>query len=610
MDQQERVKLSKKLSYLLRHGAEELGLTIQSDGYIQINHILRCPGYRGSSFHKISEVVEKCSKKRFEMKQDPPETGPWFIRASQGHTMKIIQDTELLTSILLSDSINYCIHGTYVEFLNLIQSNGLSKMQRNHIHFAEGLPGDHGVISGMRGNCTAVVIVDMKKAIEDGILFYRSTNNVILSPGMGETGIIPPKYFVEILIRKNPQCPFQSLTTSTTAPNSGTLTSVVAVPLVAVPPSPSVAVAPPPPPETSKSRVQHLSVPPNSSFARTDDKQQVPSVTSAPMSWAKHLQLTAPASSSLASAPPLKSNPPSSFVTPPPSSREISSSTSVDYYCIIDFEATCLEEVRINPQEIIEFPAIMINAHTMKTVEEELGPGHGVFHSYVKPIHHPKLSSFCTDLTGIEQSTVDHSPIFSLVYQQFLHFLQPYTRSSSVTSSSSSSSSSSQPLPPLPPHAYSPLTYSNIVFVSHGDFDFKTALSSQCQLSSQQSIVNSWINIKTIFTNLEIKNQLFLSNIVTETTQLGSTNTMTNRREKKKTHQQQQKRGRRQGLGMAAMLDTLNLPLIGRHHSGIDDSRNIARIFLELVRRGGDLSLYSTMPREYHRPSHAPGSKR
>jgi len=42
-----------------------------------------------------------------------------------------------------------------------------------------------------------------------------------------------------------------------------------------------------------------------------------------------------------------------------------------------------------------------------------------------------------------------------------------------------------------------------------------------------------------------------------------------------------------EGRGMAGMLQCLGLRLKGRHHSGIDDSRNIARIFQELLCRFG-----------------------
>ena len=44
--------------------------------------------------------------------------------------------------------------------------------------------------------------------------------------------------------------------------------------------------------------------------------------------------------------------------------------------------------------------------------------------------------------------------------------------------------------------------------------------------------------------------------------------------------------GHRKAPGMAGMLAALGLPLVGHHHLGIDDSRNIASIVGELARRG------------------------
>ncbi|KAH3856764.1 hypothetical protein DPMN_099358 [Dreissena polymorpha] len=78
---------------------------------------------------------------------------------------------------------------------------GLSRMKRNHIHMAMGEPGDNCVTSGMRSSCEVTIRIDLKKAMEDGIKFFVSANNVILSPG-NEDGLIPPKYFELVMDRK------------------------------------------------------------------------------------------------------------------------------------------------------------------------------------------------------------------------------------------------------------------------------------------------------------------------------------------------------------------------------------------------------------------------
>ncbi len=63
-----------------------------------------------------------------------------------------------------------------------------------------------------------------------------------------------------------------------------------------------------------------------------------------------------------------------------------------DYFLVLDFEATCIKDMRINPQEIIEFPCLLVNSRTFE-VEAR-------FHRYVKPVYRPKLSPFCIKLTG------------------------------------------------------------------------------------------------------------------------------------------------------------------------------------------------------------------
>lgn len=47
--------------------------------------------------------------------------------------------------------------------------------------------------------------------------------------------------------------------------------------------------------------------------------------------------------------------------------------------------------------------------------------------------------------------------------------------------------------------------------------------------------------------------------------------------------------------GMSAMLRRLNLPLVGHHHSGIDDARNIARIVARIALLGAEIDATSVL---------------
>ena len=46
--------------------------------------------------------------------------------------------------------------------------------------------------------------------------------------------------------------------------------------------------------------------------------------------------------------------------------------------------------------------------------------------------------------------------------------------------------------------------------------------------------------------------------------------------------------------GMAGMLRELRIELAGKHHCGIDDCRNIAKVCVELINRYGEGALYET----------------
>jgi len=72
-------------------------------------------------------------------------------------------------------------------------------MRRAYIHFAKGLPGEEGVISGMRSSCEVFIYLDVEQCFEDNIKFLISTNGVILSEGRYDTKTIPIVYFKKVV---------------------------------------------------------------------------------------------------------------------------------------------------------------------------------------------------------------------------------------------------------------------------------------------------------------------------------------------------------------------------------------------------------------------------
>jgi 2'-phosphotransferase len=192
---------SRALSWALRHAAPELGLTMTCDGYVPVHEILqhKHAKFKGFTLEEIRTMVASNDKQRFSIKED--EHGTVCIRANQGHSIPGVDAEALLTRISAEElSTLTIVHGTYHDpWEKYICHQGLSKMKRNHIHFASGLPHeDDSVISGMRKTCTVFIYLDGVKCAEDGIAFFRSDNGVLLTAGVNDGGMLPATYFSHV----------------------------------------------------------------------------------------------------------------------------------------------------------------------------------------------------------------------------------------------------------------------------------------------------------------------------------------------------------------------------------------------------------------------------
>lgn len=226
------VQLSKSLSWVLRHAASSLGLKLSSDGYIPLQNILTlnhprfCKGGKEGqpkyTVEDVIRVVKNNDKQRFRLEYKETVL---CIRANQGHSLKV--KAELLLNSLSHEELSHpklsIIHGTTLKaWRDHIQHEGLSRMKRNHIHFATGLPPqptksssssssnatetiqnkhkkNTTPISGMRSSSQIYIYINGSKCANDDIKFYKSDNGVILTAGVKEEGMLPLQYFDKVV---------------------------------------------------------------------------------------------------------------------------------------------------------------------------------------------------------------------------------------------------------------------------------------------------------------------------------------------------------------------------------------------------------------------------
>lgn len=121
-DSSRELKISKTLSQILRHRALEFDIEVLPDGFCHLDEVLACPWLSGlkTTQADVERIVAGNDKKRFELKGD----GRVMIRAVQGHSMKVVDDSQLLQTVDLKNLPDCCVHGTYRKHLESIKRKG------------------------------------------------------------------------------------------------------------------------------------------------------------------------------------------------------------------------------------------------------------------------------------------------------------------------------------------------------------------------------------------------------------------------------------------------------------------------------------------------------
>jgi len=176
------VKISKFLSLILRHKPEEIGITLNSSGWVPVADLLEaCNKHTFPiSMEELETVVATSDKKRFAFNEDHS-----MIRANQGHSVEV----ELGYQPQTPPDILY--HGTATRFLSSIVEIGLIKGQRHHVHLSKEV--ETAIKVGQRHGKAVVLIVKSGQMHRDGHIFYLSENGVWL------TDSVPPSYIEELV---------------------------------------------------------------------------------------------------------------------------------------------------------------------------------------------------------------------------------------------------------------------------------------------------------------------------------------------------------------------------------------------------------------------------
>lgn len=177
-----KIEVSKFLSYVLRHNSQSIGLSINSEGWLDIEQLVQAANQNGQNLDRalIDEVVEKSEKKRFAISNDGLK-----IRAVQGHSNEAIDLT-----FMIKEPPDFLYHGTSNRFLQEIQKVGLKPMSRQYVHLSEDI--ETAIAVGTRHGKPVVLSVNTTPMLNLSFEFARAENGVWLIKEV-------PKQYLEIV---------------------------------------------------------------------------------------------------------------------------------------------------------------------------------------------------------------------------------------------------------------------------------------------------------------------------------------------------------------------------------------------------------------------------
>ena len=159
-------KLSREISYILRHNPLKYNLTLDKEGWADINDLLQKLNARsewnGLSKKDLEKMIASSDKKRHE------------IRAFYGPSLK----EKVHKSPCQPPNVLY--HGTVEKFVDSILEKGLITKERQYVHLST--TPETAIKVALRRDKKAIILkIDAQKAWDSGIKFYLGNEDIWLS---------------------------------------------------------------------------------------------------------------------------------------------------------------------------------------------------------------------------------------------------------------------------------------------------------------------------------------------------------------------------------------------------------------------------------------------
>jgi len=179
VDNDLRVKVSRYVSYLLRHNPEDLEM--DDEGFVELDQLLSKLRRRFPTVDKklLVEMVEQGERRRFEIVGDR-------IRALYGHTI------DVHVNLKEDTQVERLYHGTTPEAAEQILLKGLQPMKRRWVHLSPTKEIAYEV-GKRRTDSPVILIIDVADAKSHGLRFFRAADKVYVCKR------VPAKYIKKLL---------------------------------------------------------------------------------------------------------------------------------------------------------------------------------------------------------------------------------------------------------------------------------------------------------------------------------------------------------------------------------------------------------------------------